>query len=107
MSFPEKKMTECANYVGPPDALLRTTVMMRNLPNKYTQDSLIALINEQGFEKKFDFFYLPIDFRNKVNIGYAFVNFTTSEDAVTFMRKFDGYNNWPYNSRKVCKVSWS
>ena len=39
----------------------RTTIMMRNIPNKYTQDMLLELF-EKNHKKKFDFFYLPIDY---------------------------------------------
>ena len=38
----------------------RTTVMVRNIPNKYTQDMLLDLFKKH--KKKFDFFYLPIDY---------------------------------------------
>ena len=41
----------------------RTTLMLRNIPNKYTRDMLLQEIDSWNFKKKYDFFYLPIDFR--------------------------------------------
>ena len=34
--------------------------MVKNIPNKYTQEMLLQEIT-QNYENKFDFFYLPID----------------------------------------------
>lgn len=39
----------------------RTTIMIRHIPNKYTQEMLLELF-EKNHKKKFDFFYLPIDY---------------------------------------------
>lgn len=39
----------------------RTTLMIRNIPNKYTQKMLLEEIDTQ-FKDLYDFFYLPIDF---------------------------------------------
>ena len=44
----------------PPDWAAVTTVMMRNLPNKYTQHMLLMEVNSCGFFGTFDFLYLPI-----------------------------------------------
>jgi hypothetical protein len=52
----------------------RTTVMVKNIPNKYTQRNLLDLI-DVNYAGTYDFFYLPIDFKNKCNLGYAFINF--------------------------------
>ena len=41
-----------------------TTVMLRNIPNKYTREMLVKQLN-QDFKGRFDFVYLPIDFKNK------------------------------------------
>lgn len=38
----------------------RTTVMVKNIPNKYTQEILVEEFTV-NYENKFDFFYLPID----------------------------------------------
>jgi hypothetical protein len=40
----------------------RTTLMIRNIPNKYTQGMLLETINKK-FANAYDFFYLPIDFK--------------------------------------------
>lgn len=39
----------------------RTTLMIRNVPNRYDVESLLLEINDQGFKNKYDCFYLPID----------------------------------------------
>ena len=38
----------------------RTTIMVKNIPNKYTQDTLLEEFSV-NHDKTFDFFYLPID----------------------------------------------
>ena len=37
--------------------------MLRNIPNKYTQAMILDEIDENGLYKKYDFFYLPIDYK--------------------------------------------
>jgi hypothetical protein len=39
----------------------RTTIMIRHIPNKYSNQSLLEEINV-SFKGKYDFFYLPMDF---------------------------------------------
>lgn len=86
-----------------------TTVMMRNLPNKYTRDSLLELLAGEGFAGLYDLVYLPVDFNTQVGLGYAFVNLITPADAKRFGEHFDGFSAWTgvFGSQKVCKVSWS
>ena len=38
----------------------RTTIMVKNIPNKYSQDNLLEEFSI-NHDKTFDFFYLPID----------------------------------------------
>ena len=42
----------------------RTTVMIKNIPNKYTQKMLLQTIDKK-FRGTYDFLYLPIDFKVK------------------------------------------
>jgi hypothetical protein len=62
----------------------RTTLMIRNIPNKYTQKILMQTIDAQGFCGKYDFFYLPIDFKNRCNVGYAFINMASTDVCSPF-----------------------
>merc|ERR1711988_2058919 len=84
-----------------------TTVMWRNIPNNYTRDSLLQLINLHGFSGKYDFFYAPADFSNDALVGYAFINFVSSEAANDFYDRFEGFTDWSLRSDKVSEVTWS
>eukprot|EP00746_Dinoflagellata_sp_MGD_P033501 gnl/MRDRNA2_/MRDRNA2_179921_c0_seq1.p1 gnl/MRDRNA2_/MRDRNA2_179921_c0~~gnl/MRDRNA2_/MRDRNA2_179921_c0_seq1.p1 ORF type:complete len:417 (-),score=79.80 gnl/MRDRNA2_/MRDRNA2_179921_c0_seq1:3-1103(-) len=85
-----------------------TTVMLRNIPNKYTQQMLLNRLNKD-FRGEFDFMYLPIDFKNKCNVGYGFINFCTPESCQKFIQQFDGIDVRKclpgLNSRKVAEVT--
>lgn len=81
-----------------------TTMMMRNIPNKYTQGSLLQEIDEFGFAGRYDFFYLPMDVHNRSNVGYAFINFTAQQDAECFSCVFAQYRFQRFQSRKIGSV---
>ncbi|KAF8413623.1 hypothetical protein HHK36_001615 [Tetracentron sinense] len=61
----------------------RTTLMIKNIPNKYTSKMLLAAIDE-NHKGTYDFLYLPIDFKNKCNVGYAFINMVSPSHIISF-----------------------
>jgi RNA recognition motif-containing protein len=67
-----------------------TTVMMREVPSKYTQGKLLREIDSSGFTGLYDFIYLPMDSRSNANRGFAFINMISEEAAEDFYRKFHG-----------------
>jgi hypothetical protein len=56
---------------------------------------------------KMDFFYLPIDFKNKCNRGYAFVNFVNYEDIVPFYNQYNEQSWQIFNSDKKCDITYA
>ena len=84
----------------------RTTLMIKNIPNKYTQKMLLTTIDEK-FRGTYDFFYLPIDFKNKCNVGYAFINMVRPEHIVPLVQKLDRKKWEKFNSEKVCNISYA
>jgi hypothetical protein len=83
-----------------------TTVMMRNLPNRYTQQALLMDINEAGFIGTYDFLYLPVDTDTNANKGYAFINFSEPGFAWIFKRAYeDRKMSQGFNSSKFVSVS--
>lgn len=54
-----------------------------------------------------DFFYLPIDFKNKCNRGYAFVNFANYSDIVTFHEQYNAKHWKVFNSDKICEITYA
>lgn len=91
----------------PHGELAPTTVMLRNIPNRYTQSMLLTLLESRHYDGLYDFVYLPMDFRNGVNLGYAFVNLVRHADALSFMQAFQGFSEWLVDSVKVCETSWA
>jgi len=77
-----------------------TTVMWRNIPNRYSQQLLVSELEQLGFDNKYDFLYLPIDFSNKCNVGYAFVNFLEERDCAEFQATMKNYQFCYFNSAK-------
>ncbi|KAG6004894.1 hypothetical protein E4U21_000621 [Claviceps maximensis] len=63
---------------------VRTTIMLRNIPNKVDQIMLKRIIDESSWGK-YDFMYLRIDFANDCNVGYAFINFVDPLDIIDFV----------------------
>jgi len=86
-----------------------TTIMLRNIPNKYTRSMLIEQLHKSGFKGDIDYLYLPTDFANRCNVGYCFLNFRTPQARQRFMQTFDGVaaqTSLPgFNSFKVCQVT--
>ncbi|KAK1377391.1 Terminal ear1 [Heracleum sosnowskyi] len=98
----------------------RTTVMIKNIPNKYSQKLLLNMLdnhcihhNQQIDEdddeplSSYDFVYLPIDFVNKCNVGYGFVNMTSPEATLRLYNSFHRQNWEVFNSRKICQVTYA
>jgi len=83
-----------------------TTVMMRNLPNKYRQQMLVDELQDAGFrlQADFDFFYLPMDHSNAANLGYCFINFVEPHMANAFAAAFQGKKMRRFNSNKTVVV---
>jgi hypothetical protein len=84
-----------------------TSVMLRNLPNKYTRDMLLQMLDSQGFQGAYTFVYLPIDFETHVGLGYAFVDLISHTVARKFCQHLQGFSQWVIPSDKVCSVTWS
>jgi RNA recognition motif-containing protein len=84
----------------------RTTLMIKNIPNKYDQDMLLTTVDKK-YRGLYDFFYLPIDFKNKCNVGYAFVNFIQPVTIAQFHEDFNNKKWEKFNSEKVCKIAYA
>jgi hypothetical protein len=61
-------------------------------------------VNHKG---TYDFFYLPIDFKNRCNVGYCFINFLEPSYIVAFVREFNGHRWKNFNSEKVCAITFA
>jgi hypothetical protein len=84
----------------------KTTVMLRNIPCRYTQMQLLDEVQEFGYE--IDFLYLPPARHNNRNLGYGFLNFRRPDDCKAFMEKWKGHD-WKIwkHSPKVAEVTYA
>ena len=80
-----------------------TTVMIRNIPNKYTDTILKDALIE--FEGKYNCLYLPFDYEKKINKGYAFINFVNPLHILYFYEKFNGKRWDQFESIKICELT--
>ncbi|KAK4429696.1 protein terminal ear1 [Sesamum alatum] len=94
----------------------KTTVMIKNIPNQLGRDFMLKFLDEccKAYSLEYDFLYLPMDFRRKGNLGYAFVNFTSGIAALEFGKTLHNYkwemgctDRGPITSKKICEVTWA
>ena len=81
----------------------RTTVMIRNIPIKYTDQILTNALSE--FNGKYDCLYMPYDYEKNGNKGYAFINFVNPLHILYFYEKFNGKRWVHFESAKICELN--
>ena len=84
----------------------RTTLMIKNIPNKYTISSFLDEINIY-FKYTYDVFYLPIDYVNKCNLGFAFINFVEPLHILLFYELYRGKKWKKFKSDKICELLYA
>ena len=84
----------------------RTTIMIKNIPNKFTRELLLNTI-DQHFKDTYDLFILPTDGSRNKNFGYSFINFTSSYFIPYFYFMFNNKKWSSTNSKKICEITYS
>lgn len=98
-----KKMKKSTSLdVSPP-----TTLILRQLPDTYTRDMLVELLNRVGFKGLFDFVYMPMNLRTQATFTYAFVNLVRPEVAQACHHALDGFTSWDVPHGQPCVASWA
>jgi len=85
----------------------RVTFMMKDIPVDYTRDQLLEIMDSAGFQKEYTVVYLPTELKGEEVLGYAFITFTTHEQAEKFKAHFHNFTDWQVPSDEVCEVFWS
>jgi hypothetical protein len=67
---------------------------------------LVALINERH-RGSFDYLYLPIDFLNHCNVGYAFINMMSTSGVLALYNDLHRSAWKHFNSSKICEITYA
>lgn len=68
----------------------RTTIVLRKLPKTWVRTDLISFLESHGFQGRFDFAYLPMNFQKDQAFGFALVNCLAEPDAQQALTVFNG-----------------
>lgn len=79
-----------------------TTLMVRNIPVRYTQEMLLKEWPNKG---TYDFLYLPICIKKRCNTSFAFINFISPEEAREFADKWHHERLLFFSARKPLDIS--
>ena len=83
----------------------RTTVMIRNIPIKYNDKALEKEL--EPFEGKYDCLYMPFDYENGGNKGYAFLNLKSPYHVLLFYEVFNNKCWMFFDSKKICELNYA
>jgi len=89
------EMMPLPHLVAPAESVVEaewTTVILRNIPCNYSRQDILNFLDEHNV--RYDFVYLPMDFQRAANLGYAFVNVVSNEEAERIMQCLNGHSNW-------------
>jgi hypothetical protein len=100
---PQAGIAACNSSADTQEAQV-TTLMIRHIPCRFTQEEVMGHLDSLGYAQKYDFFYLPQDIRSRSNLGYAFVNFINEATAKSCQDAISGQAFGGCRSRKVCVV---
>ncbi|KAI8460904.1 hypothetical protein BY996DRAFT_6429540 [Phakopsora pachyrhizi] len=84
----------------------RTTCMIKNIPNKITDAMLFKFVHEVC-PRGFDFLYLRMDFKARLNVGYAFINFLSVENVLRFAKSKLGVKWGVFLSEKTVQMCYA
>jgi hypothetical protein len=68
---------------------------------------ITTLLNAEGFQRLYDFVYMPMNLRTMASFGYVFVNLISPVVADQCRSVFQGLTRWEVESDRVCDVLWS
>lgn len=85
----------------------RCTVMIRSIPNRLSAEMLESFIMNVTGVGSIDFVYLRMDFKTRANLGYCFVNFTSSAALLRFARASLGRPWMIFNSSKILGMTFA
>ncbi|CAO2649560.1 Nn.00g069450.m01.CDS01 [Neocucurbitaria sp. VM-36] len=85
---------------------VRTTVMLRNIPNKLDWLSLKTILDKICFGT-YDFVYLRIDFKSACNVGYAFINFSDVNGMICLIDRLERRPWVGFHSDKAAEISYA
>ena len=83
----------------------RTTIMIRNIPIKYTDEVLQKEL--EMFDGKYDCLYMPFDFEKGGNKGYSFLNLTNPYHVLLFYDAFQNKSWQFFDSKKICELNYA
>jgi len=78
-------------------------VFVRGLPERFTRQELVEVLDATGLHSSYDFIYLPLHFKRLVTFGYAIVNFRSHESAADAMKRL----GCVHVHDQLLRVEWS
>jgi len=89
------------DYADPSDV---TTLMIRNVPRRYSEEALALELQAFMGPRSYNFLYLPWDTRRSSNVGFAFINFCSAPVAAKAFEMMNGARWRLLETNKVITV---
>ena len=100
----------CYNSMSGDDLMNQTTLMIKNIPVKFTQKTMLEIIDSK-FAGMYNYFYLPMDLKTQCSVGFAFINF---DHPIFILRFFLEFQNQQWSnhvpsckSNKLCDLVYA